>query len=152
MIFILTKINFWHTEDKFYLRERYFCSRERYFYLRERYFYSRERYFYFPIEDNRLSGEVSFACSSFGQWFNLSHSGRVIYGEKFWYSHHAFFHSIVASLLLAFAFSFLILPDEIRPAPNRFFFQERHGFFRNVYTFSSLQNYICNVRLFFTKS
>jgi membrane-bound metal-dependent hydrolase YbcI (DUF457 family) len=45
--------------------------------------------------------------TTFGRWFNLSHSGRIIYGEKFWYSHHAFFHSIVASLLLALFFGLL---------------------------------------------
>lgn len=39
--------------------------------------------------------------STIGRLFGLSHSGRVIYGEKFWYSHHAFFHSIVAALLFA---------------------------------------------------
>jgi membrane-bound metal-dependent hydrolase YbcI (DUF457 family) len=37
--------------------------------------------------------------TTFGQWFNLSHTGREIYGMKLWYSHHAFFHSILASLL-----------------------------------------------------
>jgi len=35
----------------------------------------------------------------FGQWFGLEHSGRIIYGSKFWYSHHAFFHSLLASIL-----------------------------------------------------
>jgi membrane-bound metal-dependent hydrolase YbcI (DUF457 family) len=39
--------------------------------------------------------------STIGRFFNLSHTGRVIYGEKFWYSHHAFFHSLVAALLIA---------------------------------------------------
>ena len=38
--------------------------------------------------------------STFGRLFGLSHTGREIYGEKFWYSHHAFFHSIVAALLI----------------------------------------------------
>lgn len=35
----------------------------------------------------------------FGQLFGLEHTGRVIYGGKFWYSHHAFFHSLLASIL-----------------------------------------------------
>jgi hypothetical protein len=39
--------------------------------------------------------------STIGRIFNLSHTGKVIYGEKFWYSHHAFFHSLVAALLIA---------------------------------------------------
>ncbi|GHS99442.1 hypothetical protein FACS189421_09900 [Bacteroidia bacterium] len=32
--------------------------------------------------------------STFGRLLGLSHTGKVIYGEKYWYSHHAFFHSI----------------------------------------------------------
>jgi hypothetical protein len=39
--------------------------------------------------------------STFGRLLGLSHTGKVIYGEKFWYSHHAFFHSIFAALLIA---------------------------------------------------
>ena len=42
--------------------------------------------------------------STFGKIFHLSHSGKVIYGEKFWYSHHAFFHSILAALLIVLIF------------------------------------------------
>ncbi|MBK5722545.1 metal-dependent hydrolase [Dysgonomonas sp. Marseille-P4677] len=38
--------------------------------------------------------------STFGALFNLSDTGRVIYGSKFWYSHHAFFHSLLASVLI----------------------------------------------------
>ncbi|PXV67368.1 LexA-binding, inner membrane-associated putative hydrolase [Dysgonomonas alginatilytica] len=45
---------------------------------------------------------------TFGALFNLSHSGRVIYGSKFWYSHHAFFHSLPGSLILAILF-FLVI-------------------------------------------
>lgn len=40
--------------------------------------------------------------STFGKFFQLQHSGSEIYYSKFWYSHHAFFHSIAASLLFAF--------------------------------------------------
>ena len=43
-----------------------------------------------------------------GSFFNLSHSGRVIYGSKFWYSHHAFFHSLVGSLILCTLFLSLV--------------------------------------------
>lgn len=39
--------------------------------------------------------------STFGRLFGLEHSGRVIYSEKFWYSHHAFMHSLLAALLFA---------------------------------------------------
>ena len=45
--------------------------------------------------------------ATFGRLFGLNHSGQVIYGEKFWYSHHAFFHSIMASLLFAAVFGLL---------------------------------------------
>jgi len=40
--------------------------------------------------------------STFGKLFHISHSGRDIYSLKFWYSHHVFFHSIAAALLLTF--------------------------------------------------
>ncbi len=35
-----------------------------------------------------------------GSFLGLEHSGRVIYSEKFWYSHHAFMHSATAALLI----------------------------------------------------
>ena len=45
--------------------------------------------------------------ATLGRLFGLNHNGQVIYGEKFWYSHHAFFHSIVAAFLLAVVFGLL---------------------------------------------
>ena len=42
--------------------------------------------------------------STLGKWFGLNRTGREIYSSTFWYSHHAFFHSIMAGFL----FSFLI--------------------------------------------
>ena len=39
--------------------------------------------------------------ATIGRLFGLSHTGREIYGAKFWYSHHAFFHSIAAALLIS---------------------------------------------------
>jgi len=33
-----------------------------------------------------------------GQLFNLQHSGKVIYGARFWYSHHAAMHSLSVAL------------------------------------------------------
>lgn len=39
-----------------------------------------------------------------GKWLHLSHSGMEIYFGKFWYSHHGFFHSLIAALLLSFLF------------------------------------------------
>ena len=45
--------------------------------------------------------------TTFGRLFGLNHSGQVIYGEKFWYSHHAFFHSIAAAVLSAAVFGLI---------------------------------------------
>lgn len=39
-----------------------------------------------------------------GALFDLSHSGRDIYFGKFWYSHHAALHSLLAPLLFCFMF------------------------------------------------
>ena len=39
--------------------------------------------------------------STIGHFLGLSHTGRTIYGAKFWYSHHAFFHSVAAALIIA---------------------------------------------------
>lgn len=46
--------------------------------------------------------------STIGEWFNLSHSGKEIYSATFWYSHHAFLHSLLAGFLLAGLLSFMI--------------------------------------------
>lgn len=37
---------------------------------------------------------------TFGKLFSLNHSGKEIYSAHFWYSHHTFFHSLLASILL----------------------------------------------------
>ena len=37
--------------------------------------------------------------ATFGEWFNLEISGRAAFGDKLWYSHHAFFHSMMAAIL-----------------------------------------------------
>ncbi len=39
--------------------------------------------------------------STLGALFNLSHTGKEIYSAKFWYSHHAFMHSLLAGILFA---------------------------------------------------
>lgn len=39
--------------------------------------------------------------STIGALFNLPDTGRDIYSAKYWYSHHAFMHSLFASLLFA---------------------------------------------------
>lgn len=39
--------------------------------------------------------------SLFGRLLGLEHTGRVIYSGKFWYSHHAFMHSLLAAFLIA---------------------------------------------------
>jgi membrane-bound metal-dependent hydrolase YbcI (DUF457 family) len=40
--------------------------------------------------------------NTFGKLFHLTYPGRAIYAMKLWYSHHGFFHSIVAALLFVF--------------------------------------------------
>jgi len=45
--------------------------------------------------------------ATFGKIFHLSNHGRDIYSMKLWYSHHGFFHSIVAALLFAFLLAFI---------------------------------------------
>jgi inner membrane protein len=39
-----------------------------------------------------------------GKWLHLSHSGEEIYCGKFWYSHHGFFHSLLAMALFGSIF------------------------------------------------
>lgn len=36
-----------------------------------------------------------------GSWLHLSHTGSQIYFGKFWYSHHGFFHSILAAAIFS---------------------------------------------------
>lgn len=38
--------------------------------------------------------------STIGSFFGLEHTGREIYAGKFWYSHHAALHSILAPLII----------------------------------------------------
>ncbi|WP_405377887.1 metal-dependent hydrolase [Nonlabens sp. Asnod3-A02] len=38
--------------------------------------------------------------STIGSFLGLSHSGREIYFGKFWYSHHAFMHSLITPILI----------------------------------------------------
>lgn len=37
--------------------------------------------------------------ATFGKLFHLSHTGKEIYSMKLWYSHHAFLHSLLSSIL-----------------------------------------------------
>jgi inner membrane protein len=39
--------------------------------------------------------------TTIGKLFRLDHSGKEIYFSKFWFSHHAFLHSILAGLFIA---------------------------------------------------
>lgn len=40
--------------------------------------------------------------ATIGSFLSLSHSGREIYSGKFWYSHHAAFHSLIAPIIFIF--------------------------------------------------
>jgi len=37
--------------------------------------------------------------STFGKWLSLNLTGKEIYSAKLWYSHHAFFHSVLSALV-----------------------------------------------------
>lgn len=66
-----------------------------------------------------------------GQLFNLSHTGREIYGMKLWYSHHAFFHSLSASILFGFilvAFIYLFRKKK-NEAKNFHSFRQRYSIY-----------------------
>jgi membrane-bound metal-dependent hydrolase YbcI (DUF457 family) len=45
---------------------------------------------------------------TFGKLFHLSYQGCDIYSMKLWYSHHGFFHSIIAALLFTFILGLVI--------------------------------------------
>ncbi len=40
--------------------------------------------------------------TTIGKWLGLAHNGKDIYFGKFWYSHHGFFHSIAAAIIVGF--------------------------------------------------
>ena len=42
--------------------------------------------------------------TTLGRWLHLAHSGEEIYCGKFWYSHHGFFHSLLAMALFGSLF------------------------------------------------
>lgn len=44
---------------------------------------------------------------TFGRIFHLSHPGKEIYTDKLWYSHHAFFHSLLAGIVFSIIIGFL---------------------------------------------
>ncbi len=56
---------------------------------------------------------------TFGKVFGLSHSGKDIYVSKFWYSHHGFFHSLLASLILAFVIGLIFYAIQKRSTNRR---------------------------------
>jgi len=62
---------------------------------------------------------------TFGKLFHLPTTGKIIYSEKFWYSHHGFMHSLVAAitltLIIAALFYFLTRKKKKQtPALNGF--------------------------------
>lgn len=55
--------------------------------------------------------------NTLGQLFSLSKTGKQIYSDKLWYSHHAFFHSLLASIIFGIVifiiiFSFRFFKDK----------------------------------------
>ena len=45
--------------------------------------------------------------STLGSWLHLTHTGEQIYCGKFWYSHHGFFHSLLAMALFGSLFCWI---------------------------------------------
>ena len=43
-----------------------------------------------------------------GKFFKLTHTGKEIYSEKFWYSHHAVMHSIFAGFIIAISIGIIL--------------------------------------------
>ncbi|NPA36383.1 MAG: metal-dependent hydrolase [Chlorobi bacterium] len=62
-----------------------------------------------------------------GKIFNLSHNGRDIFSEQFWYSHHGILHSVTGILFVASIISvlFFIISKNLKPSSlhkhNHFF-------------------------------
>lgn len=46
--------------------------------------------------------------TTIGAFFHLDIQGRNIYSAKYWYSHHAFMHSLFASIFFAILFNFIL--------------------------------------------
>ncbi|MFN0031686.1 MAG: metal-dependent hydrolase [Flavobacteriales bacterium] len=52
---------------------------------------------------------------TFGKWFSLEATGRDIYRGSYWYSHHAFMHSFLASVFLPSLFIGVLSAIRKRP-------------------------------------
>lgn len=62
--------------------------------------------------------------STIGRLFQLSHPGKDIYSEKFWYSHHGFMHSLLAAISIAIVIGIaLFLISRIRQKKKISFLQ-----------------------------
>lgn len=55
---------------------------------------------------------------TFGSLFGLGHTGKEIYVSKFWYSHHAFFHSLLSAFLLAIIIGIICWISQIKRNPS----------------------------------
>lgn len=73
-----------------------------------------------------------------GKLLGLSHPGKVIYSEKFWYSHHGFMHSLTAAVLFTFFLSLLFYFFTPKKEKNKLSPGKR--FFRNGWM---LLGFIC---------
>ncbi len=60
-----------------------------------------------------------------GKFFHLEHTGKEIYSSKFWYSHHAFMHSIAAALLIVFVIMIVLKIFDKESSIKSFFQQNK---------------------------
>lgn len=58
--------------------------------------------------------------STIGRFFHLQHTGKEIYTDNLWYSHHAFFHSILGGLLFTFLLGFTVYLLRIKSSKSYF--------------------------------
>ncbi|MDR1055367.1 MAG: metal-dependent hydrolase [Prevotellaceae bacterium] len=72
---------------------------------------------------------------TFGKLFGLQHTGCEIYSAKFWYSHHGFMHSLLASVVFGFILLLIayLLQQRFRKQKSSFC----QSFKRNIYIFLS---------------
>ncbi|HTF81227.1 MAG TPA: metal-dependent hydrolase, partial [Cytophagales bacterium] len=68
---------------------------------------------------------------TFGRILGLKHSGAEIYFSKFWYSHHAFMHSLAAALLLTLFMGFVLFLCKDRKK-NAFWASLFAGYTKNI--------------------
>ena len=83
---------------------------------------------------------------TFGKIFALKHTGKYIYSAKFWYSHHAFMHSIFAGILMAVCAGLAWFSIKNAPKPQASFENIKKFFVsKKIYFAAFLSGYILHL-------